>query len=167
MSFISISKIHVAPDCLGEAYDFLHEAGKMQWEAVVLWAGRRRDNIFNATEAIVPDQTPIDTGEGLCYCVQGDELFRLNKYLYENQLELIAQLHTHPARAYHSELDDLYPIVTTKGGVSIVIPDFAQGKLNICNWAFYRLSEQSSWDELSIARTQSLFFFEEDTDAFG
>jgi hypothetical protein len=73
-------------------------------------------------------------------------------------LSLIAQIHSHPTRAYHSETDDAYPIITKIGGISIVVPDFAAGDIDLKRWAIYRLTENASWIELT--ETQKLQLIE-------
>jgi hypothetical protein len=62
------------------------------------------------------------------------ELARLNMYLYRNGLELVAQVHTHPAEYYHSSADDQYAIATTIGCYSIVVPNFAVVNSALSEW---------------------------------
>ena len=91
------------------------------------------------------------------YAVEGEELHRINVWLYENKMKLIAQIHSHPSEAYHSEADDRFPIVDTYGGVSIVVPDFATGIITLNDWAIYRLSLNKTWDKLTNRQVNSLF----------
>ena len=69
----------------------------------------------------MPRQTAYRLSEGLCVRVEGPELHRLNIWLYEHHELLAVQVHAHPTDAYHSETDDTYPIVTTRGGLSLVV----------------------------------------------
>jgi hypothetical protein len=156
-----INRIIIGAYCFLESYAFLSRVGQTENEAIVLWAGRCAESEFRVTEFIIPKQTPIRTDGGLCYVVMGEELFRINQYLYTRGLELIAQLHTHPEKAYHSDLDDAYPVITEAGGVSLVIPNFACQPANILNWAAYRLSRAGVWDELSSFAVKNLFEIEE------
>jgi hypothetical protein len=41
--------------------------------------------------------------------------------------EIRLQVHTHPGAAYHSTIDDTYPLVRTPGFLSLVVPAFAAG----------------------------------------
>jgi len=79
--------------------------------------------------------------------VSGDTIFELNKHLHESSLRLIAQIHSHPGRAYHSEMDDRYAIATKEGSYSIVVPDFAVGEANLHRWVVYQL-RRGRWIEL-------------------
>ena len=79
----------------------------------------------------------------------------MNVWLFENDLRLIAQVHTHPTEAYHSETDDAFPIVTTEGALSLVIPNFANGPANLTQYACYRL-RRGHWVELTPAVVAAL-----------
>ncbi|MBI2270277.1 MAG: Mov34/MPN/PAD-1 family protein [Bacteroidetes bacterium] len=130
------------------AYKHMREAGKHQLEGVALFSGKENENIFRIEKTIVPEQHAMSLEDGLLYSVSGDELHRINVWLYENKMSLIAQIHSHPTRAYHSATDDAYPIVATVGGVSIVVPDFAFGEADINCCAVYRLHPEKGWIEL-------------------
>jgi len=92
--------------------------------------------------------------------VEGDELHRLNVWLFEHHEQLAAQVHSHPTEAYHSETDDTYPIVTVRGGLSLVVPDFGRSGLRGKGVASYRLGI-SGWDELAQDEVQRLIQFED------
>jgi hypothetical protein len=134
--------------CLNGAYSFLKKAGNKSYEAVALFAGKIEDDKAFISDVICPLQESSRTQFGLMYTVDGAELHRINMWLYKNKLKLIAQIHSHPTEAYHSETDDEFPIVTTLGGLSIVVPHFAQDPINHLDWAYYRLFAETSWKEL-------------------
>jgi len=149
---ITISKRHIS-----KAFDFLNYAGKKGVEAVSLFAGYEEGNTFHIKEVIIPEQLSYILEQGLMYAVEGEELHRINVWLYENNMKLIAQIHSHPSEAYHSAADDRFPIVDTYGGVSIVVPDFATGRISLNDWAIYRLSLNKTWDELTNKQVNLLF----------
>jgi hypothetical protein len=66
-------------------------------------------------------------------------------WLFENSMTLIAQLHSHPTEAYHSDTDDAFPIATTVGSLSIVIPDYAREPFSLIRSAVYRLIPDHGW----------------------
>jgi hypothetical protein len=68
------------------------------------------------------------------------------------------QVHSHPTEAYHSETDDTYPIVTVRGGLSLVVPDFGRAGLLGDGVACYRLGF-SGWDELSFEEAKRIIQF--------
>ena len=157
IGFTNIDKIIVSKANLRKAFDFLNYAGGKRVEAVSLFAGYEEGNTFQVKEVIIPKQLSYILEQGLMYAVEGEELHRINVWLYENKMKLIAQIHSHPSEAYHSEADDRFPIVDTYGGVSIVVPDFATGIMTLNDWAIYRLSLNKTWDKLTNRQVNSLF----------
>lgn len=136
------------PDHVIDATDNqLREVGTYGAECFVLWVGHPDNDRFHVEHAYVPTQNAYQLPDGLCITVDGDELHRLNKWLYTNSMILAAQVHSHPRRAYHSETDSAYPIVTQRGGLSIVVPDFGQRGLRGHGVESYRLGAPG-WQHL-------------------
>ncbi|HEX7889450.1 MAG TPA: hypothetical protein VF522_08835 [Ramlibacter sp.] len=148
MELSQATEIQVPGKVLLDGYEFMRSAGKVKLEGMVLWAGVQAGQGFTVTELIVPKQKGLRTPDGVCAIVEGDELRRLNMYLYRNSLELIAQVHTHPTEAYHSTTDDQYAIATTIGSFSIVVPNFAVIDYALSECAVYRLDANGIWNEV-------------------
>jgi hypothetical protein len=127
----------------------LRAAGCTRSECFVLWSGVQEHDTFQIRTAHVPRQTAYRSPDGLCVRVEGDELHRLNVWLFEHGEQLAVQVHSHPTEAYHSDTDDTYPIVTVRGGLSLVVPNFGRAGLLGDGVAYYRLG-YSGWDELSL-----------------
>jgi hypothetical protein len=136
----------------------MREFGSQGWEVLVLWVGDIELNTGNAhvVQAFVPKQKAISNEDGVGYFVNGETLFELNRDLSETGLRLIAQVHSHPRRAYHSDADDRYAIVTAEGGLSLVVPNFGSAPAKPTSWAVYRL-HGSEWREMSTKEVGSLF----------
>lgn len=133
----------------------LRAAGERGAELFVLWTGRIDGATFTAQTAYVPDQTAHRLSGGVCVTVEGDALHTLNQWLYHHGQTLGVQIHTHPTRAYHSTTDDTYPIVTQRGGLSIVVPDFAERGMRGSGVAVYRLG-QRGWRRQRTRRARRL-----------
>jgi hypothetical protein len=153
---LHINTVRVPMDCIKSVYRHLRAMGEQGMEGVALWAGRLQERIFEVQTTIIPTQTASQLESGLLYAVEGAELHRINQWLYENKQTLIAQLHSHPGEAYHSEMDDRYPIIATLGGLSVVIPDFGSNVFSLEDWAVYRLSSEKIWTELTRPAIRSL-----------
>lgn len=125
----------------------LQAAGRGGNEAFVLWGGRwEGSTAFRFEQAYLPRQTATRSERGLLVVVDGAELFRVNREFYRLGLTLAAQVHSHPTDAYHSETDDEYPLITLRGGLSAVVPDFGRdGESRSMDWAWYRLTGTGSW----------------------
>lgn len=148
MTLTSVSTFQVPLNLVDHTNEALRVAGKRHREAFVLWTGvLAKDGRLQVRAVHVPQQTAYSLSSGLCVRVEGDELHRLNIWLYENGQLLAVQVHTHPTEAYHSATDDTYPIVTGRGGLSIVVPNFCREGMLGSGVAAYRLDRQG-WTEL-------------------
>lgn len=105
------------------------------------------DDVFEVQTLHSPPQTAFKSGDGLCVRVDGAALHDLNRWLYEHAEILGVQIHTHPTEAYHSDTDDAFPIVTERGALSIVVPDFCRRGLMCDGVAAYRLNE-AAWEPI-------------------
>lgn len=155
MTLVDVETFRVTPEVLETTADILREAGKSGYERFVLWTGEIDGCKFVVQRVYVPPQRSFKGRDGLHVHVDADQLHELNTWLYDTHQVLGAQVHTHPHRAYHSETDDTYPIVTTIGGISIVVPDFAQDGVLTRGTAVYRLSGER-WEELNRRRIATL-----------
>lgn len=114
----------------------LRRAGADGYELFVVWTGVQHGETFTVCNGHVPRQTSSRTERGLMVRVEGEALHKLNIWLYKHGELLGAQVHAHPDDAYHSETDDTFPIVTARGGLSLVVPDFCRAGLLAGSAAF-------------------------------
>lgn len=155
MSEEPIQSVRITASMVGETEMALREAGDEGFELFVLWAGIRKDVTFNVLSVHAPSQQSHRTATGLYVHVGGEELFRLNQWLYQHGQLLGVQVHTHPFDAYHSETDDAFPMVTRRGGLSIVVADFCQHGLLTAGTAVFHLAA-SGWVASDISIEQLL-----------
>lgn len=160
--FLDIERVQLPRSCAQAAINWLYKAGTRQVEGVALFAGTRDGNTFIIKRTIIPEQEAGDIEGGLIYVVDGKELHRISLELFDSGLQLFAQIHSHPGMAYHSETDDAYPIVTVVGGISIVVPNFARGGVNIAEWAVYKLLPETGWTDLKTDEKKHYFEVIED-----
>lgn len=151
-----IERIALPNTVLDQTRDVLRKFGAQGCEGLVLWVGNVDGNDAVIRGIVVPEQNPIREESGVGYFVEGPVLFRLAKYLEREQLRLIAQVHSHPSDAYHSETDDRYAIVTEDGGFSLVVPDFARAPMELHGCAIYRL-RSGQWIELDARQVDAAF----------
>lgn len=153
--FEPIRRFIVPSELVDEADRLLREAGAGGMERFVLLSGVVTDDTFQVQTLHAPKQTAYKLSSGLCVRVDGSELHRLNVWLYENSERLAIQVHSHPTEAYHSDTDDAFPMVTTRGGLSLVVPDFAQRGLRGSGTALYRLTGQG-WAEIEPVEARTI-----------
>jgi hypothetical protein len=151
-----IRKVYISSFHIHQVYEHLQNVGKKGLEGVALWTGTHQSNTeFLIQTTLIPLQKAYSSEDGLLYFVGEEELERINLWQYENKQTLIAQIHSHPTIAYHSETDDAYPIVARLGGISIVVPYFGFKGFSIEDWAVFRLFPEG-WIELSNKETMNL-----------
>jgi hypothetical protein len=158
-TFESIREFIVPADLCDLTDAKLREAGLDGNERFVLLSGIVQDDCLVVQTLHCPRQTAFKSGRGLCVRVEAAELHRLNVWLYDNSERLAIQVHSHPTAAFHSEIDDTYPMVTTLGGLSLVVPDFARYGVRGPDTALFRLSAVG-WQEILPADAQSVLKLE-------
>lgn len=158
-SYQNIQSVKLPSDILSQTRDLLRKAGTRREEAFVLWAGYFESvATFSITSAIYPEQKSIRSSAGIGVYVDGNELFKINKWLYENKRVLLGQIHSHPTHAFHSGTDDTFPMVTAIGQFSVVVPFFAREPLlDLSNCAVYRLAQSSRWAAVSKEEVGRMF----------
>lgn len=134
----------------------LRTAGRRGHESFALWTGTiSAPGVLRVEHLFVPRQTAHRSEDGVCVTVSSEELDRLNRWLYAERQVLAVQLHTHPGLAYHSDTDNAYPIVTTLGGLSVVLANFGRSSFGSERTATYRLGAEG-WKRLAQRVVQQL-----------
>ncbi len=144
-SLTEVTSVHLPVEVARRTHGHLRAVGLRGLEGMALWVGVQDGACFEIREAIVPQQQGIRGDHGLMVSVPGAELHRINLHLFKNGLRLLAQIHSHPTEAYHSEMDDEYAIATGLGAFSLVVPDFAREPFSIGRCATYRLTPRPFW----------------------
>lgn len=145
MNFEQINKVVIPSKIIDETLLFLQKNGLEYNESVCLWIGKPKGKNFEIKEVIFPKQV----NNTLSYEVSQDETDRISRELYRKGLRLIAQIHSHPYLAFHSHLDDEFPLMTTLGGFSIVIPNYGFFSGDISDYEIYRLTKEG-WKEIDL-----------------
>jgi hypothetical protein len=149
MTLEDLDLFWVPASIVRETEQALRRAGKDGFELFVLWSGFRQQTAFSVQAHHVPRQNSYRLNEGLLVRVEGDALHALNTWLFRNGQTLGVQVHAHPTRAFHSETDDSFPIVTALGSLSLVAPDFGRRGLLIDDAAAYRLAARG-WIQVAV-----------------
>ncbi|KZC77764.1 hypothetical protein AYR46_16525 [Sphingobium yanoikuyae] len=133
-------------DTLVRTIDILRAGGARSEERVVLWLGLVASirEPMPVTEVYEPDQiTDIDY-----FKLPPASLRALMSHLRSARLKILAQVHSHPGKAFHSEADDEWAIIRHVGALSLVLPEFARN-ITPANFAektaSYRLSGENEW----------------------
>ncbi len=127
---------------------FLRFRGRSGVEGTVLWLGEVRDaNHATITEPRIPEQVAYRTEHGLAVEVTRSGLTRLIESLAVGLFALV-RVHSHGDAAYHSVTDDENMIISHERAISVVVPNFANGGLDLLRCSVNELRPGRGWVEL-------------------
>jgi proteasome lid subunit RPN8/RPN11 len=140
--------LNLGTTILDETLTGLRLGGVEDCETVALWLGRRSPNDQTVVQVYRPKQI-IDRDR---FEIPPESMRELLGHLRKERLQLVAQVHSHPARAFHSRADNEWAIVRHVGALSLVVPWF--GLRTSCNSflddvACFQLDEADHWHEVS------------------
>ncbi|MGO4569976.1 Mov34/MPN/PAD-1 family protein [Rhizobium sp. 2YAF20] len=114
-------KLRCSAQSIKVSLETLRKGAFRNEERVVLWLGRDRSDLLEVSEVYEPEQnTSIDF-----FYIPPESMRSLMAHLRKSRMKIVAQLHTHPGRAFHSEADDRWAIIRHVGALSLVLPKFA------------------------------------------
>jgi hypothetical protein len=137
--------LRLASNIVMTSVDVLRSCGRGACECVVYWTGPAGEDVADAVDH------PVHLRSTFGYEIDSNWLTQFWKRLAAARRSVKAQVHTHPAEAFHSATDDRWPIVSQAGFLSIVIPDFAEGESTLERAWIGRLQPNGTWQELASA----------------
>jgi hypothetical protein len=137
--------VEVGEGLFGQTLAHFRSGGRNQEECVVYWTAslKRPDHIDGLLH---PDHSAGPGG----YELSGSWLAGAWSRLGHQQRLIRAQVHTHPRRAFHSTTDDRFPIVSTPGFLSLVLPRFAQPPQTLEDAYLACLGADGRWSRVEI-----------------
>jgi hypothetical protein len=120
----------------------MRRCGQGKHECVVFLVGQANDGHLEVVH-------PAHAARAGGYEVSSNWLGQFAVRQTEEPLFIRAQIHTHPGSAYHSSIDDEWPVVGTAGFTSIVVPRFAQGTIRPSEIYACRLTSKGAWEALN------------------
>ncbi|MGN6400704.1 MAG: hypothetical protein ACTHMD_09630 [Flavisolibacter sp.] len=139
-------KLEISTELLQHTLQLLKESPKK--ERVVLWFGKKENDTYSVKEVHLPFQITEEDS----FFIPPEGMEQIMNRLRPNRLIIVAQIHTHPFEAYHSEADDTWAIVRHLNAYSLVIPWFCKDT-TVSNFlldvATYVLNNHNYWEEVS------------------
>ena len=143
-------KVIVPKGIVAQTIGLLQAAGHQSKERMILWLGKRQDEVVLVTELIVPLQETSKVRITIPPAGM-DQLFRK---LQAERCMIAAQVHAHPEAAFHSYADDALALPRHEGAISLVLSAFARNTSvdtfrgdAVC----YRLSSEGKWEQADIS----------------
>lgn len=130
---------------LRDTFSELRRCGQGHRECQTLWASpwSQPDRI---TRVLHPDHAATATS----FDLDDEALTALWIKLAQEDLGVRVQVHTHPGQAYHSGVDDRWPLIHTPGFLSLVIPRFAMGAGSLEHAYLAELGSDGRWRGVEV-----------------
>jgi proteasome lid subunit RPN8/RPN11 len=82
-----------------------------------------------------------------------DGYTKLAKICDEQELIVVADIHTHPLTAGQSRIDRQHPMIAIRGHIALISPNYAQGRVGLEDLSAYLYQGNGDWEH---ARTVEL-----------
>ncbi len=136
----------VPGDVWRETLERLRSCGQGARECVVYWCGPA-DQEGRLDVAVHPRHM----ASAMSYELDEDWLHRFWIELGRKRSSVRAQVHTHQGAAFHSATDDRWPIVHTPGFLSLVLPRFAIGNVDLGSAHLAERRADGGWATVAVA----------------
>ena len=137
----------VPKQVLTNTFDHFCTCGGGRRECQILWTSS-----WNAVREITGVVHPKHRGHAGGFEVDTAWLTSFWLQLAERNEGVRVQVHTHPGEAFHSAIDDAYPMIHTPGFLSLVIPRFAKGAVGFEGAFLAELGQDGKFREVPIGR---------------
>lgn len=137
--------LRVLEAVLRETFAELRRCGAGRRECQVVWTGP-----WSTPHEVTTVVHPHHRARGDGFELDSAWLTEFWQRLTATATGVRVQVHTHPGRAFHSAVDDAWPIVHTPGFLSLVIPRFAQGEVGFAGAYLAELDTDGRWTEVDV-----------------
>jgi hypothetical protein len=147
----------VDSDVLQLTLSRLRQIGLENKEAIAYWTGKIQEGTAMISNVIFPGEYHESFDSTFHASVPLSTAYKVGEMIHERGEKLIAQVHTHPYEAFHSYVDDAYPISHRVGFISIVVPYFARRAKSLGDFKFYEYLGNGKWEEWDDEQISSRF----------
>jgi len=145
--------LYVCSELLTHTRDRLWQKGMLSKEEVVLWGGYSLKHAAALTSILMPETESY----GLHVKIKKDEQIKIVEYLKSAHQLLFADVHTHPGSdTTLSVADRMHPVSYKVGFLSIIVPSYAEGPLDLKKCGIWERVSQG-WKPLNTRATARRF----------
>lgn len=141
-----MTKLYVQTVAVEQTIQLLQASGRQRKEGIVLWLGTMDDRQAQVRHVY----QPIHSAAADFFRIPREGMNHLMGYLDQHGVRVLAQVHSHPAEAFHSEADNTWAIVRHLDALSLVLPYFAKNTTAqnfLDQAATFRLDQYNRWTE--------------------
>jgi hypothetical protein len=129
---------------LAETFKHLRLCGGGRRECQVLWTSE-----WAKAEVICGLVHPRHRAHAGGFELDSDWITEFWRELSRTGRGIRVQIHSHPQEAFHSSIDDEFPIVHSVGFLSLVIPNFGVGRVGFDGAFLAEIGSDGAWREVS------------------
>lgn len=157
-----IKTIHITKSLFDETIKNLQRIGLEDKEGIVYWTGKLNGDDAKIKNLIVADEYPEFENYELFAKMPLLSSYKIGELIHQRNEILFVQVHSHPFEAFHSLVDDNYPISHRLGFLSIVVPYFGKNVQDLQSCAVYEYLGNAEWKKLTQNEVASRFKIEEE-----
>lgn len=150
-----IPQLTIGYDAVVHTIARIRQRGERGAEGVMLWLGRRSALDSDVHEAY----EPLYRSKADHFVVPQEGMSALMDRICATGYAVLAQVHSHPARAFHSLADETWALVKHVGAYSIVLPWFCAHTTPENFWqeaSVFVMQPSGRWLELSATEKERL-----------
>jgi hypothetical protein len=130
---------------LEETFEHFRQCGCGRDECQMLWLSS-----WDAPAAITKAVHPKHCAHRGGFVLEDRWLNDFWMELANTNMGIRVQVHTHPQEAFHSPIDDDFPIIHKPGFLSLVIPNFGLGRVGFEDAFLTEIQSDGGWREVPI-----------------
>jgi hypothetical protein len=143
-----IHSIKIYETVFQKTLEELRRIGDGDKEGIAYWSGTLNETDATIKNVDFADEYTEFHNEELFASVSLDMSFKIGEKIHQRNEILFAQVHTHPFEAFHSFVDNTYPISHRIGFFSIVIPHFGKNVNSLLQCKIFEYEGKAKWHEL-------------------
>lgn len=154
--------IRISTNLWNETIKGLAEHSQGLRESGCIWAGKRNELTWTVKEVLFLDDLPGVRRQHLYHRTPRIAINKLFELLREKDLQIIADLHTHPTDWVElSDTDKLHPIEYRIGLIAVIFPYFAQMKHKFNDLGVHEYLGNGEWQRLPLSEVNKRIIIEE------
>lgn len=142
---MSASLLELSPALWAAILAHLRHAGAGVGESGAFLLGKVLRDLRVATDFLPYEWLQHDALHAEFVQLSGASFSRLWDYCAEHALEVVADVHTHRYGAAQSRSDRENPMLAVAGHIALIVPDFAQGLVDLENLGLYVYQGAHRW----------------------
>lgn len=154
-----IKKTIIPSHVISETVDFLSKVGMKGYEGRVYWIGNADNSDVHISRIAIPEQIARKTFLGVNVTIPQSSNIKISRELKPGEY-IVVKVHSHPRRAYNSDVDKDNPFLRHEGSISIIVPNYGRTGMNKLSNCVVAVFAGGQWNDLTPNEINEYFSFE-------